>query len=173
MHTFWRRNKTIGIKTFVAFAVGSFALGSAVTFKHKFMVSFDVLWASGTELYIAPWTRISPYCVGVACGWYLHTYRNKFRISDVRTDTDLANAKFVTHRLFVFSLSSPQRLRNFMFFIATFLLVLALHSTVYRDMGVTMASTSIVFGRPLIASAVSWFIIMDACGYSCEFFAMR
>lgn len=43
-----------------------------------------------------------------------------------------------------------------------------MHSTVYRNMGVNLASTCIVLGRPLIGIAVSWFIIMDACGYSCK-----
>lgn len=69
--------------------MGTFAIGSAVTFKYKFGVSFDVLLGTGTELYIAPWTRISPYCVGVACGWYLHSYRKKFIISNVRTTLTL------------------------------------------------------------------------------------
>lgn len=55
-----------------------------------------------------------------------------------------------------------------MFFISTLVLLCALHSTVYRDMGVYLASFCILVGRPLIAIAVSWFIIADACGHHCE-----
>lgn len=97
------RNKTLGIKTFCAFTVGTFAISSVLTFKHQFLPSFDVLWGTGTELYIAPWTRISPYCVGVACGWYLHSYRKSFDVSDV----SLATLTLLTRISFVhFSLSS-------------------------------------------------------------------
>lgn len=72
-------------------------------------------------------------------------------------------------RFFLFTKTfCSQRWRRFSFFIATFLLVVAMHSTVYRNMGVNLASTGIVLGRPLIGVAVSWFIIMDACGYSCK-----
>ena len=60
-----------------------------------------------------------------------------------------------------------------MFFLATFLLGLALHSTVYRGMSVQTASACIVLGRPLIAFSVSWFIITNACGYNCEFSLSR
>lgn len=55
-----------------------------------------------------------------------------------------------------------------MFFISSFLLVLALHSTIYRDMSLTAASSCILLGRPLIGIAVSWFIITNACGYNCK-----
>lgn len=61
-----------------------FILGSVITVKYQFLPSFDVLWRTGTELYIAPWMRITPYCVGVVCGWYLHKNRKTFSASDVR-----------------------------------------------------------------------------------------
>lgn len=97
------RNNILGIKTFLAFTIGTFAIGSVVTFKYKFLPSFDVLWGTGTELYIAPWTRVSPYCVGVACGWYLHSYRKTFNVSDVSRAT---LTLLTLHLLIAFLLSS-------------------------------------------------------------------
>jgi hypothetical protein len=51
-------------------------------------------------------------------------------------------------------------------FLSTFLLLLALHGTIYRDMSVTTAGIFILLGRLLIAVAVSWFIVTNACGYN-------
>lgn len=55
-----------------------------------------------------------------------------------------------------------------MFFLSSFILLLALHATIWRDISVTVASMCILIGRPLIGIAVSWFIITNACGYNCK-----
>lgn len=68
---------------FCLFTAVMLVIGGILTVKHKFLPSFDVLWNTGTVLYIAPWMRIPPYCVGVACGWYLNSYRKSFNVSDV------------------------------------------------------------------------------------------
>jgi hypothetical protein len=75
-----------------------FILGCILTVKYQFLPSFDVLWRTGTELYIAPWMRITPYCVGVICGWTLKKYRKTFSVSDVREKRnfpDLVNTKLI------------------------------------------------------------------------------
>lgn len=77
------RNNALGIKTFVVFTFSTLVISCVLTVEHKFLPSFDVLWRTGTELYIAPWMRVTPYCVGVACGWYLNSYRKTFAVSDV------------------------------------------------------------------------------------------
>lgn len=75
------------MKSFLAFTLTMFLLGWKLTVKHKFLPSFDVLLQTGTELYIAPWTRVMPYCVGVASGWYLNTNRKTFTLTDVRSNS--------------------------------------------------------------------------------------
>lgn len=80
---FFDRNNKLGIKVFCLFTAVMLVIGAVLTVKHKFLPSFDVLWNTGTVLYIAPWMRIPPYCVGVACGWYLNSYRKSFNVSDV------------------------------------------------------------------------------------------
>lgn len=161
------RNRNLGVKTFSVFSIAMFLLGGVLTFKFQFLPSFDVLWRTGTELYIAPWMRITPYCVGVVCGWYLNKYRKTFTASDVRRKTRHWPWQHKTYYVFNFLLQ--QRVRKFLFSISTFLMLLALHSTIYRDMGVTLASICILVGRPLIAIGVSIFVILNACGYDCEF----
>ena len=139
--------------------------------KHKFLPSFDVLWMTGTELYIAPWTRITPYIVGVACGYFLNKNRKTFTASDVRQiPENWPWQRETDYSLFLllFHFKIQQRLQNFLFSISTFLMLLALHCTIYRDMGTTLASVFIIIGRPLIAIGVSIFIIMNGCGYDCE-----
>jgi hypothetical protein len=68
----------------------------------------------------------------------------------------------------VYFLFRSQKMRNFMFFLSSFLLVLALHATIERNISVEIASFCILIGRPLIAFSVSWFIITNACGYNCK-----
>ncbi|KAL7051333.1 hypothetical protein ACKWTF_004432 [Chironomus riparius] len=136
------KNKIYGKITFSMFTLLMLVIGVKKTFKYQFLPSFDVLLYTGTELYISPWTRIIPYAVGVACGWYLNKYRKTFSMSD--------------------------KMRNFMFFLSSFLLVLALHATIERNISVEIASFCILIGRPLIAFSVSWFIITNACGYNCK-----
>jgi hypothetical protein len=67
----------------VIFTLGTYLISIDETVKHKFLPTFDVLWRTGTELYIAPVVRIAPSCVGVACGWYLHSTRRTLNITDV------------------------------------------------------------------------------------------
>ena len=96
------RNNKLGIKIFCAFTAVMLAFGGFVTVKHKFLPTFDVLWRTGTELYIAPWTRIPPYCVGVACGWFLNSYRKTFSVSDVRlASLTLATVNFHFHLIHI------------------------------------------------------------------------
>jgi hypothetical protein len=64
-------------------AFSTFLINLHLTMKYQFLPSFDVLWGTGTELYIAPWVRISPYCVGVVCGWFLNKNRATFQVSEV------------------------------------------------------------------------------------------
>lgn len=101
----------------------------------------------------------------LADGIWIHTERR----STFQTWEENNWPRFISvlvHILFLFY--AFQRLRNFFFFLSIFALVLALHSTVYRNMSLTLASTCILIGRPLIAFAVSWFIVTNACGYNCK-----
>lgn len=148
-----------------------FIIGIKRTLKYKFLPSFDVLLYTGTELYISPWTRMMPYAVGVCCGWYLNKNRKTFSMSDVRKRRwPWKLYKFFSRFLFFIFFLHSQKMRNFMFFLSTFLLILALHATICRDISVPVASLCIMIGRPLIGFAVSWFIITNACGYNCTFF---
>lgn len=164
------RNKGLGVKVFVLLSISTFIVNLHLTLKHQFLPSFDVLWGTGTELYIAPWVRISPYCVGVVCGWYLNRNRGSFQVSKVSfTDVNdpLDHLDFTIFLLFF--ISKTQRVRSLFFFLSTLMLLLALHGTIYRDMGILAAAIFILVGRPLIAAAVSWFIVTNACGYNCNY----
>lgn len=77
------RKRRLGAISFLLFSLVMFIIGVILTFKYKFLPSFDVLLFTGTELYISPWTRIIPYAVGVFCGWFLKKYRKTFNVSDV------------------------------------------------------------------------------------------
>lgn len=163
------RNKNLGMKIFSLFSLIMCIIGVNLTFKYKFMPSFDVLLFTGTELYISPWTRIMPYAVGVACGWFLNKYRQTLNVSDV----SLWRRKFYSLENYKNFFCYSQKLRNFLFFLSTAMLLITLHATIWRDMSVPVASLCILLLRPLTAIAVSWFIITNACGYNCKLLKLK
>lgn len=84
-YSFENRKNSLGIKAYCAFTLAMFLIGSKLTVQYEFLPTFDVLLHTGTTLYISPLTRIMPYCVGVAFGWYLNNNRKTFSLTDVRT----------------------------------------------------------------------------------------
>lgn len=63
------------------------------------MPSYDVLWDSGTDLYISPLTRAAPYFVGIGAGYLVMFYREKFVLNKVILITKyLFNKKLMQSR---------------------------------------------------------------------------
>lgn len=67
---------------FAAFSV----LVLAIALKNEFTPSYDVMHMLGNALYIAPWSRIIPYLVGVAAGWILFTTKGVMPFKQVSTN---------------------------------------------------------------------------------------
>lgn len=79
-----KRSAKFGKKVFGAFAIGTLLFNIALTLNHRFIPSYDVLYNTGDALYTAPWSRVSPYVVGVYFGWLMASSRDKFTITQVR-----------------------------------------------------------------------------------------
>lgn len=77
------RNEDLGKRVFWIFSVIMFAIGAHQTFKSQFLPSFDVIYDTATDLYTAPWVRITPYIVGVGCGYVLEKYKERIRVEKV------------------------------------------------------------------------------------------
>lgn len=84
--------------------IGLFGFFTAITLyvavTTKFTPAYDVIHHLGTELYISPWTRIIPYLVGVAAGWYLYTSNGVLALEKVRLFHFLENKKSVNVGIF-------------------------------------------------------------------------
>lgn len=65
-----------GIFTGLVFAIALFT---------KFTPAYDVIHELGTELYIAPWTRVLPYLTGVAAGYFMFANNRQMPFEKVRS----------------------------------------------------------------------------------------
>ncbi|CAO1351424.1 unnamed protein product [Diamesa serratosioi] len=137
----YAKNKDLGRNVFWTFSGIIFAIGTYQTFKKEFVPSFDVLYNTATDLYTAPWVRVTPYIVGVGCGYYLQNYKEQIKIKN--------------------------SFRSVLYMLSTFFFILVLHCSIKRDVVPVVASFFIVLGRPILGLCVSWFIISNAVGYSC------
>lgn len=110
----------------------------AVAMYKDFTPSFDVLYETGTLLYIAPWARIHPYYSGVFAGWYLFTYKDRkpFTQKQIRLN----------------------------WVVAPTIIIMCLHATVKRDMPFMFGAFLLSFGRVVFGASFAWFIISSATG---------
>lgn len=86
---YYYRNKDIGRNVYWIFSGIMFVIGAYQTFKRQFLPSFDVIYDTATDLYTAPWVRITPYIVGVGCGYYLQKYKEQIKVIKVNFNTFL------------------------------------------------------------------------------------
>lgn len=78
------RNQELAKKIFAALFVLFSLLMLGIAVSKEFTPAYDVMHELGTDLYIAPWTRILPYLIGVAAGWFLHTAEGVLPLQQVR-----------------------------------------------------------------------------------------
>uniref|UniRef100_A0A182R0D9 Nose resistant-to-fluoxetine protein N-terminal domain-containing protein n=1 Tax=Anopheles farauti TaxID=69004 RepID=A0A182R0D9_9DIPT len=136
----YSKSSKFGKKLFGAFAIGTLLLNIALTLNHRFIPSYDVLYNTGDALYTAPWSRVSPYVVGVYFGWLMASSRDKFTIT--------------------------QNQFRWYWLLACFCVIFSMHSTIKRNFPFPIASTVMVAVRWLISWAACWVILATGCGYS-------
>lgn len=55
----------------------------AIAIFTKFTPAYDVMHSLGTDIYIAPWTRVLPYLIGVAAGYAMFTFNGVMPLGEV------------------------------------------------------------------------------------------
>lgn len=55
----------------------------AIAIFTKFTPAYDVMHSLGTDIYIAPWTRVLPYLIGVAAGYVMFTFNGVMPLGEV------------------------------------------------------------------------------------------
>ncbi|XP_053687195.1 nose resistant to fluoxetine protein 6-like [Sabethes cyaneus] len=136
----YARNAELGKSIYVLSAVATFVFNMAITLMYHFVPSYDVLYNTGSALYIAPWARMSPYVVGVYFGWLLAATRGKLVFTE-------------------------QQYRKY-WVLACVAMICSMHCTIKRDFPFALASTVMVIVRILVALASCWIIVAQATGYS-------
>lgn len=64
------------------------ALTLAIAVFTKFVPTYDVLHELGTDLYIAPWTRVIPYLIGVGAGYVLFSSNGELTLQPVSSSIE-------------------------------------------------------------------------------------
>ncbi|XP_055680187.1 nose resistant to fluoxetine protein 6-like [Lutzomyia longipalpis] len=135
----YAKNPQLSKKIFIAFTSGIIIISLVSHWRHRFQCSFDVIYNTGTELYMAPWNRIHPYISGILAGWYLISRDGKLNISQktVRTLNGLS----------------------------IFFFLLSMHSTIVRSVAYPWASVLITMGRFAFGLTITWLILCSKCGF--------
>uniref|UniRef100_A0A1B0CRE7 Nose resistant-to-fluoxetine protein N-terminal domain-containing protein n=2 Tax=Lutzomyia longipalpis TaxID=7200 RepID=A0A1B0CRE7_LUTLO len=135
----YAKNPQLSKKIFIAFTSGIIIISLVSHWRHRFQCSFDVIYNTGTELYMAPWNRIHPYISGILAGWYLISRDGKLNISPktVRTLNGLS----------------------------IFFFLLSMHSTIVRSVAYPWASVLITMGRFAFGLTITWLILCSKCGF--------
>lgn len=60
-----------------------FGLIFSIAIFTKFTPAYDVMHSLGTDMYIAPWTRILPYLIGVGTGYAMFTLNGVMPLGEV------------------------------------------------------------------------------------------
>ncbi|XP_035904568.1 nose resistant to fluoxetine protein 6-like [Anopheles stephensi] len=136
----YAKSSKFGKKMFGMFAIGTLLFNIGLTLNYRFIPSYDVLYNTGDALYTAPWSRVSPYVVGVYFGWLMASSRDKFTIT--------------------------QNQFRWYWLLACFCVIFSMHSTIKRNFPFPIASTVMVAVRWLISWAACWVILATGCGYS-------
>lgn len=55
----------------------------AIAMFKNFTPAYDVMHSLGTDLYVAPWTRVLPYLIGVAAGYCMFTFNGVMPLGEV------------------------------------------------------------------------------------------
>uniref|UniRef100_A0A1B0EWU1 Acyltransferase 3 domain-containing protein n=2 Tax=Phlebotomus papatasi TaxID=29031 RepID=A0A1B0EWU1_PHLPP len=135
----YAKNPELSKKIFLSFS-GSILIISLVShWRNRFQCSFDVIYNTGTELYMAPWNRIHPYISGIFAGWYLISRSGKLNIS-------------------------PGKVK-FLKAISVLYFVISMHSTLVRNISYYWASPLLTLGRFGFGLSIVWWIICSVCGY--------
>ncbi|XP_055537122.1 uncharacterized protein LOC129725377 isoform X2 [Wyeomyia smithii] len=92
----YARNTELGKSIYVLSAVATFVFNMAITLMYHFVPSYDVLYNTGSALYIAPWARMSPYVVGVYFGWLLAATRDRLVFTECILFSEVKKLLFST-----------------------------------------------------------------------------
>lgn len=104
----------------------------------KFLLSFDVTFATGTEIYTNPFVRIMPYLMGIIAAWYFIEKQGIFDISQLK--------------------------EKCIWNLALLVFFSCIYSTYRRDISYFSSISLFVVGRFLFSASTCWMIIGSATG---------
>ncbi|XP_036330636.1 nose resistant to fluoxetine protein 6-like [Rhagoletis pomonella] len=122
----------------MAIFAGTIAWSYSIGLDSKFQLSFDSVFATGTEIYMSSFVRILPYVVGAATAWYLLERNSQIELSETK--------------------------EKCMWNLAILVFFTCIYSTIKRDMSVLSAVSLFIFGRFFFSLSICWMIVGSATG---------
>ncbi|XP_055322371.1 O-acyltransferase like protein-like [Sitodiplosis mosellana] len=116
-----------------------FGLIFSIAIFTKFTPAYDVMHSLGTDMYIAPWTRVLPYLIGVAAGYVMYTLKGEMPLGE--------------------------KTIKMVWTVTITIAILAHVSTLNRNVSYVTAALLITFIRVLYPVSVSWMILASHTGY--------
>lgn len=107
-------------------------------YRFQYSFSFDVVYNTGTEIYINPFVRIMPYFIGIGSGWFMAITKGNFKINE--------------------------KYEKFLWNAAIFVFFSCIYSLIKRDMSFFSTVSLLIFGRLTFSLSVVWIIIGSATG---------
>lgn len=147
---FIHRNQTKAKLLFVAGLCGTIIWQVIIGFRLHYQLSYDVMFATGTQVYISPFVRIMPYFLGTATGWYLANNKKSTASSNL-TDAEATVSPLMEKCLWN---------------LAILIFFGCIYSTIHRAMSTLATICLFVGGRFSFSLAVSWMIVGSATGRS-------
>lgn len=159
---FIHRNQTKAKLLFVAGLCGTIIWQVTIGFRLHYQLSYDVMFATGTHVYISPFVRALPYFLGSATGWYLANIKKSQSAAASTSSTSSSSSSNLTS---VNEIVSPL-MEKCLWNLALLIFFGCIYSTVHRAMSTFAAVCLFVGGRLAFSLAVNWMIVGSATGRS-------
>lgn len=152
------RNPRLGEKllrsSLVAFTIISFF----VHMKYKFAITIDVMNHLLSEVYMAPWTRISPYLMGTLTAIYLQRNGGSLNVSQV-----ISMLKFRSWR--ELKIDFLQKMKSRCWLTCWLILFVIMFGQLYKSASVLLASIMKIAAHLEVGFVFCWVIVADNSGF--------
>ncbi|XP_030387186.1 nose resistant to fluoxetine protein 6 [Scaptodrosophila lebanonensis] len=126
-------------KTVVAVVLlATIAWSLVIGIKTKYEFSFDVVYETGSYIYISPFVRVLPYIVGAIAAWCLVEHKLQYNLSEAQ--------------------------ERWLWNLSILVFFICLYSTFKRDFGYIISISLFVLGRFIFSVCICWMIVGSARG---------
>lgn len=142
----------------------------AIAIFTKFTPAYDVMHSLGTDIYIAPWTRVLPYLIGVAAGYAMYTFNGVMPLGEVNIILSIEMLQILTfigkkNFTFYIPIQFIQKTIRIVWSVMITIAVCSHISTINRQISHIWAAPLITFIRVFYPASIAWMIVASHTGH--------